>query len=119
METQVGAEGLSFDYGFYKKEIEGLCEELDEYFLLPEHNPHLQLQPKGEQVQCTFAGKEFVLLAEDVKILPVSNITVEEMSRWMAGRLQQTCGASFASHGITACSLEVASGPGQSASFSF
>jgi 6-pyruvoyltetrahydropterin/6-carboxytetrahydropterin synthase len=119
METQVGSEGLSFDYGFYKKEIERLCESLDEYFLLPQHNPHLQLQTEGTHVRCTFAGQWFLLPEEDVKILPVANITVEELSRWLAGRLHQTCGAYFDSHGIRSCTVEVSSGPGQRAAFAF
>ena len=115
--AQVGAEGLGFDYGIYKKEIEKLCDSVDEYFLLPQYNPHLLLQPTGTHVRCTFAGKEFNLLAEDVKILPISNITVEELSRWISASLLTTCGDFLRSHGVPAYTVEVASGPGQCASY--
>ncbi len=119
METQVGPEGLSFDYGYYKKILEDLCASVDEYFLLPQYNPHLQVQSEGAYVRCTFSGKTFQLPAEDVQILPISNITVEELSRWVALRLQAICGACFGAHHILSYTVEVASGPGQSASFRF
>jgi 6-pyruvoyltetrahydropterin/6-carboxytetrahydropterin synthase len=108
--TEVGAEGLSIDYGVYKKKIEALCAELDEYMLLALKNPHLEVLHQGAHVQCSFAGKTFSLLTEDIKTLPVANITVEELSRWIHGQIELESG-------VVALVCEVASGPGQCARF--
>ena len=48
-------------------------------------------------------------------VLPVANITLEELAGYLLGRLLGD-GAAIAAHGIEAMEVSVASGPGQDAS---
>ncbi|HEY8374987.1 MAG TPA: 6-carboxytetrahydropterin synthase, partial [Nannocystis sp.] len=42
--------GLMGEYAHYKRIIQELCDNLDEYFLLPGHSPHLRLHTEGDQL---------------------------------------------------------------------
>lgn len=86
----VGDDGLVFDYGDAKKLIEKECRALNEYLLLPEHSPHLKLTEDQGYLIAEFAGERMPFLKRDVKVLPVANISVEELSRFFCERLRIT-----------------------------
>jgi 6-pyruvoyltetrahydropterin/6-carboxytetrahydropterin synthase len=79
--------GISFDYNKYKKIIVNLCESLDEYFLLPGKSPFLTFEEKDGYVYAVFDQERIPFLKKDVLILPVTNITLEELSRWFLNNL--------------------------------
>jgi 6-pyruvoyltetrahydropterin/6-carboxytetrahydropterin synthase len=106
--------GLSFDYRYYKKKILLLCNQLDRYFLLPGQSPYLTLEDQGEYWIALFNNKKLPFLKEDVMILPLSNITIEELSHWFLQKIledQQSLG----DHSIVEITVKVYNGPGQSA----
>ena len=109
--ARVGDDGLCFDYNIMKRRLRELCERLDEYTLLPGRSPHLGIREDGTQVHITFGDARFALPADDVLILPVVNITAEELSHWLLERMLRDDTAE--AYGITALSVAVASGPGQ------
>lgn len=112
-ELEVGENGLSFDYRLYKRKIKALCDQIDSYFLLPGHSPYLKIEDNGDYIAAEFNHKKIPFLKEDVKILPISNVTIEELSNWF---LQQVTGNEheLAQHGIHAITIKVFNGPGQS-----
>jgi 6-pyruvoyltetrahydropterin/6-carboxytetrahydropterin synthase len=67
--------------------VREITEFLDEYVLIPEKSPHLKVEKDARSVRVEFAGKHYVLPIEDVRLLPIVNITAEELSRFIAGRL--------------------------------
>ncbi len=105
--------GLSFDYRHYKRKLLAVCEELDRHLLLPSESPYLKLEDGDEYWIAHFDNKKLPFLKEDVVILPLSNITIEELSHWF---LQQiiTDHEEVAQHGIHGISVKVYNGPGQS-----
>jgi len=79
--------GLSFDYNFYKEKIVKLCQSLNEFFLLPGKSPYLHLKEQGEYLDAIFNGERIPFLRKDVCVLPIANITVEELSKWFLSSL--------------------------------
>ncbi len=110
--TQAGKDGLAFDYGLLKRKIAALCESLDERFLLPAHSPHLTLHEEGAYVVASFNGERMPFLRRDVLVLPLANVTLEELSAYFLDNLLggQDGLASLAVHEVE---VKAFSGPGQ------
>ena len=124
----VTANGMIDDYNIYKSAVRALCDEYDEFFLLPGHSEHLTLQhtQATEDVTAsveiewpTAEGKldHIVLPASDILILPVENITLESLAKLLTERLLGDHAGTMVRHGVTRVAVRVSSGPGQAASY--
>jgi len=111
IEAKVGEDGLVFDYSIIKDVLQNHCDALDEKLLLPENSPYLEITKSGGYVQVKFDHEVLPFLPRDVKILPVRNITVEELSEWFISQLQED--SAYKSLPIDRLSIRVASGSGQ------
>ena len=107
----VGDDGLCFDYNVVKAKLKTLCDALDEIVLLPGRCPHLDIRNSGEYTVAAFNGEQLPFLHRDVKVLPVRNVTVEELARWLIGEL--TADREIAALPVSDIELRVASGAGQ------
>ncbi len=107
--------GMMFDYRYYKQKIHTLCQSLNQTFLMPQFSPYLDYAEDESYLYFTFNHKQFSFLREDVTMLPVVNITVEELSRWFVNELVADKGE-LLRHNIEAIIVKVFSAPGQSAS---
>lgn len=105
--------GLSFDYRYYKKKMLALCNQLDRHFLLPSQSPYLQIEEDGEYMSAYFNHKKLLFLKEDIIILPISNITIEELSFWFLQKILEDQ-QEIEQHGISGITIKVYNGPGQS-----
>lgn len=106
--------GMAFDFNAIKPKIRMLCDELDERILLPMKSPYLKISEVGPQLRVEFAGKVYEFPAEDCLRLPVSNVTSEELARYMCERLFRLMADE--AH-WTSLSVEVEETRGQSVSF--
>ena len=107
----VGDDGLCFDYNALKRRLRALCATLDEIVLLPGRSPHLQVREDGDQVAAHFANERLTFLRRDVYVLPLRNITVEELASWFLAKL--VADADVLALPIEALNVRVSSGPGQ------
>ncbi|MCW8470310.1 6-carboxytetrahydropterin synthase [Fluoribacter gormanii] len=112
--TWVEENGMTFDYRYYKERIHKLCRYLNQTFLMPQFSPFLQYAEDEEYYYFTFNQKKIPFLKEDVTLLPVTNITVEELSRWFVQELIKDK-AELDRHRIEHVVVKVFSAPGQSA----
>lgn len=99
VEAEVDSTGLCFDYNLIKDALKALCAEIDEQMLLPGNSPWLTIERKGEKsgekdgtqeedvVFALFAGERIPFLPRDVTVLPLRNITVEELAGWALQRV--------------------------------
>ena len=110
-ESEIKDDGLCFDYGDVKKMLQDLCDGLDERFLVPANSPYLDIETTEEIVRLTFDGETMTLPKHDVLVLPLRNITVEELATWIADRL--IADVKFQDLGISKLQIKVASGSGQ------
>lgn len=115
LQARVGEDGLCFDYGLVKRPLMALCQELDEYVLLPGESPLLRIEREGQGVTAVFGEERIPFLASDVRVLPLANITLEELARWFLGRVLAECGAHFEGWGVRTLQLSIEAGPGQRA----
>lgn len=86
----VDANGLIFDYGPLKQRMKSLCDEHDEYLLLPAHSPFLTIQAVAGVANIRFNKKFMSIPMDEVKILPIRNVTVEELSDYFLQRLMNS-----------------------------
>lgn len=111
--TRIQTNGMMFDYRYYKKRIVELCRELNQIFLMPEFSPYLQYEQDDDYLYFIFNNKKIPFLKEDVKLLPVTNITVEELSKWFVDELVKN-DEELSKHNIQKIVVKVFSAPGQS-----
>jgi len=76
--------GMAFDFNLVKPMLRQIADQLDERVLLPETSKLLNIKKSGQQIEVSFADKHYSLPASDVSILPVVNITSEELARYFA-----------------------------------
>lgn len=114
LHASVGADGLCFDYGIYKHKLIALCRAWNEYFLLPGRSALLRIEESADTVVAVFGDERIPFLRKDVLVLPVTNVTVEELAAHLIERLTEDADE-LAGHRIEAIELEVRSGPGQGA----
>ena len=107
-------QGLSFDYRYYKKKMLAICSKLDRQLLLPSQSPYLRIEEDSDYWVAHFNQKKLPFLKEDVVILPLANITIEELSHWFLQMMLEDQ-KTIAEHGIQEIEVKVYNGPGQSA----
>jgi 6-pyruvoyltetrahydropterin/6-carboxytetrahydropterin synthase len=110
--AQVVELGLAFDYRFYKDKIKVLCRQLNGFFLLPAHSKFLKVEEKENEVHAIFNEEKLSFLKRDVLVLPLNNITVEELSRWFLSQLLFDV-IELKKHAIQEILVKVSSSPGQ------
>lgn len=90
VEALVDETGLCFDYNIIKDALKALCADIDEQMLLPENSPWLKIEQTDDMIFALFNGERIPFLPRDVTLLPLRNITVEELAGWV---LQQILGS--------------------------
>lgn len=107
----VGEGGMSFDYVVLKRVLRELCDALDERVLLPCDSPHLAIEQADGLVFAHFGPERIPFLERDVLLLPVRNVTIEELAPLLLERLRAR--PEFQTMDIRAIELGVSSGDGQ------
>jgi len=107
-------DGLTFDYNILKKAVKQLCDELDEQVLMPTHSPYLEIDEQDDYTYIVFNGERIPFLQRDLKLLPIRNITVEELAQYLLGKLLER--EDIQTLAIDHMLLRCASGEGQWAS---
>ena len=107
--SPVDNNGLCFPYQIIKNILRTQCEQLDEYTLIAENSPHLKIEETESQYHVTFADELMHFLKSDVKLLPVLNITIEEL----AHLLLENVLAEMDTMQIVKLEIKVSSGPRQ------
>jgi 6-pyruvoyltetrahydropterin/6-carboxytetrahydropterin synthase len=107
----MGNNGFAADYNVYKARIKTLCDELDEYLLLPEHSPYQRVEEHGDDYRVVFGDEVMHFLRSDTRLLPIVNATVEEFSSYLLERLLHASRGD----GLRELRVCVSSGPGQRA----
>lgn len=113
--TWVAENGMTFDYRYYKERIHALCKQLNQTFLMPQYSPFLEYAEDETYHYFTFNHKKIPFLKEDVTLMPLTNITVEELSRWFVNQLIKDQ-HELERHRIQRVVVKIFSAPGQSGS---
>ena len=109
--ADVRENGLCFDYGEIKQVLQQMCDALDEKFLVPAKSPYLKIKTGSTNMTLIHNEDEISVPLSDVKLMPLRNITVEELASHFTDTLATH--AKVVEFGIRAIELRVASGSGQ------
>ena len=107
----IDANGLCFDYTLLKDRLRTLCDSLDETLLIAARSPYLTIQEEHDEVVVSFSDETLRFPHRDVKLLPIRNVTVEELAHWFTATL--TSDEGFASLPLDTLTVRLSSGPGQ------
>ena len=107
-------DGLTFDYNILKKAVKQLCDDLDEQVLMPTRSPYLEIDEQDDYTYVVFNGERIPFLQRDLTLLPIRNITVEELAQYLLAKLLER--ADIKALDIDNMLLRCASGEGQWAS---
>jgi 6-pyruvoyltetrahydropterin/6-carboxytetrahydropterin synthase len=113
--TVVEEEGLSFDYRFYKDKIYKLCGQLDKTVLLAGLCQYHKITDEGDYHCVYFNNEKLMFLKRDAKILPIYNVTIEELSHWFLKNLLLDKNE-LERHRIQSIKMTVGNGTGQAGS---
>lgn len=108
----LGDNGMCFSYKEVKTRLRTLCDSLDEYMLLPAHSPWLEIISDPPYHTARFNGEVMQFLQSDTQVLPVSNITLEELSHYLLQRFLDDREFVKAA-GLCQVVIKVSSGAGQ------
>lgn len=104
--------GLAFSYKILKDKMRALCDELDEYTLLPATSPFMTIEETQQHYIAHFNGEALTFLRSDCKLLPIPNTTVEAFAAYLLDRFLRD--DDFVTrHDIAQVEMKVSSGPGQ------
>lgn len=108
--------GLLADCDRLKRAARAACAALDDRLLLPEASPHLAVgRSEGDRsrrkgtVAVRFADREYRFPAAEVLLLPVANVTMELLARWVWERLAKVARGGA----VSSLMVEVEETPGQ------
>jgi 6-pyruvoyl tetrahydropterin synthase/QueD family protein len=87
IEGELGEDRVVFDFTILKRLTREICQHLNHRFLLPLHNPHLELVCSSTEWEVRFQEKRYVFPRSDVVELPIDNSTAERLAEYICGEL--------------------------------
>lgn len=87
VEGTLNKDGLVFDFTVLKQLAREICRRLNHRFLLPMHNPHLQLGYLANEWEVLFQDKRYVFPKADLIELPIDNSTAERLAEYICHEL--------------------------------
>jgi 6-pyruvoyltetrahydropterin/6-carboxytetrahydropterin synthase len=79
--------GMAFDCRLYKQRLLALCQTLDYRFLLPGQSDYMRVEDQGDAWAAYFGEQTMSFLKQDTVVLPICNVTLEELSHWFLEQL--------------------------------
>jgi len=118
IKTMIDEDGLSFNYRYYKEKFQQLCHQVDETVLLAGKCKYLTIKENEKYYVVTFNQEEMFFLKRDATILPIANITVEELSNWFMQQIIADL-AELERNCVVGLTVKIFSGAGQSGATSW
>lgn len=82
--AQLKMRGFFVDFNVLKKSIKARLDLWDERVLLPALHPEMKFATSGDSLEVKFRERYYVFPQNEVILVPVSNTSVEQMSRLLA-----------------------------------
>jgi len=101
IEGALNDDKLVFDFTIIKRLAREVCQRLNHRFLLPLHNPHLELMASADSWEVRFQEKRYIFPRSDVVELPIDNSTSERLAEYICGELRHALSGYDTSHLFT------------------
>jgi 6-pyruvoyltetrahydropterin/6-carboxytetrahydropterin synthase len=96
-----------------KARVRAICATLDERILIPEKSRLLELRQEADAVQVSLGGRTYRFPKSEVSLLPLPNVTIEALAKYVWGELAPSLSASP----VRRLRVEVEETSGQSAAY--
>lgn len=114
LEGTLNRDKLVFDFTILKQVTREVCRRLNHRFLLPMHNPHLEVRELAESWEIRFGVKRYVFPREDVIALPIDNSTAERLAEYICCEIR-TALAAYSTDNLHSITVGVEEAPTQMA----
>ena len=112
--SELDASGLVLNFKEVKPLIKKLLDELDEHWLVPGAHPVLRVaELPGGAVEVRYRERIYVAPREDVKVLPVSNTSAENLAGFVGKELLDRLAKAFPRVRVTTLRVGVEETSGQ------
>lgn len=111
-ETNDATQGYFVDFNVFKKYIKAHLDRWDEMVLLPDLHPDMKFTVNGPSLELRFRERFYVFPVGEVHRLPVTNTSVEQLSRLLAEDFIRE----FSTYGVREVRVRVEETAGQGAS---
>ena len=98
VEGELNEDKLVFDFTVLTQLTREICRRLNHRFLLPMHNPHLEVNESSDAWEVRFQEKRYVFPRTDVVELPIDNSTAERLAEYICSELRRELAAYDTSH---------------------
>lgn len=106
------SDGYFMDFNVFKKFIKARLDVWDEIVLLPQNHPDMKFNKTEKSLEVTFRDRFYVFPLNEVILLPVTNTSVENLSKILAEEFY----AEFKKYGVQKVVVSVEETQGQGAS---
>ncbi len=114
VEGALDGHGLVIDFNQVKPLVRALCQAFDERWLVPQDNPLLDIRPGDDgHTEVRFKDRRYLVPSDEIVVLPLNNISVENLASHLAARLWQALRERFGSAQVTTVEVAVAETSGQ------
>lgn len=90
VEGELDDDKIVVDFTVLKRITKAICRQLDHRFLLPLHNPHLNITSATDTWKICFNEKCYIFPRDDVVELPIENTTAEQLAEYIGEELYRT-----------------------------
>ena len=112
MDFPVSLDGVSFDCQHYIDLLSSLCQKYNRVFLLPTKSKYLHISEDEKHYYATFSDAKIPFLKEDVLLLPISNISMEELVHFLLEEFISMHLPLLLKHQIFSIKFKITSQPG-------
>ncbi len=112
VEGEPDKNGIILDFIRLKEAAGKLTERVDHRMILPASGKSMVIRRNGESVSVRFGGKRYLFPASDVVMLPLENVSAEELSAYFT---EELAGSGLFGTNVRSISVGVSEGRGQEA----
>lgn len=112
VEGEPDRNGIILDFMKLKEAANKLIDRIDHRMLLPGSGKSMTLRQSGNSVSVKFGGKRYIFPVSDVVMLPLKNVSAEELSAYFA---EELAGSGIFGANVKSISVGVSEGRGQEA----
>jgi 6-pyruvoyltetrahydropterin/6-carboxytetrahydropterin synthase len=103
--------GFFVDFNVFKKYIKSALDRWDEMVILPKDHKDMKFNTRGTSLEVNFRDRFYTFPVNEVVLLPVTNTSVEQLSRLLAEDFMRE----FKAHKVSFVSVYVEETKGQGA----
>lgn len=81
--------GLVVNFKEIKPLVRALCDELDEFLLIPGEHHELRAVRSGDSWEIRYRERRYLIPADEVLVLPISNTSAENLAAWFGRTLRK------------------------------